>query len=498
MRTHTPRLLGAAAVLLTASSLGAPAFADDIANDLDGTIDATAEVLAVNAGDTGTTTLRVVPTSNDGKSGCNLTGSNTVTFAVASSNTGAATVSPASVTFGSCSDTRTLTVTGVAEGSSDITLRQTAATTTSTYDAAPAAFRVNVARPAPANTAPKVEVTGVEAASYELGQAMPTPGCLATDAEDGTSRPEPVVTRNVDAAGLGAVDVSCSYTDAGGLTATSSVTYALVDTIAPQIAIQRTPAPAANGWNTGEVTVSWTCTDGGSGPVAADGSTVVGEGRDQSVTGTCADRAGNTSEATVDGINVDTTAPGVLWGGGPAADGSYYYGSVPAAGTCTATDALSGPDGCAVTGYGAAVGSHELTATAQDVAGNTSVEKRGYTVKAWTHRGFYQPVDMGGVLNTVQNGSTVPLKFELFAGDTELTSTSAVKGFSATAVSCTTQAATEDAIEVTTTGGTSLRYDATAGQFVQNWQTPKKPGACYQVTMTTQDGSSTSALFKLR
>ena len=35
--------------------------------------------------------------------------------------------------------------------------------------------------------------------------------------------------------------------------------------------------------------------------------------------------------------------------------------------------------------------------------------------------GYYQPVDMNGVWNTVKGGSTVPLKFELFAGTTELT-----------------------------------------------------------------------------
>ena len=46
--------------------------------------------------------------------------------------------------------------------------------------------------------------------------------------------------------------------------------------------------------------------------------------------------------------------------------------------------------------------------------------------------------------------------------------------------------------------GTSLRYDTTAGQFVQNWATPKKPGTCYTVTMTTQDGSTKSANFILK
>ena len=39
-----------------------------------------------------------------------------------------------------------------------------------------------------------------------------------------------------------------------------------------------------------------------------------------------------------------------------------------------------------------------------------------YTVLAWEVRGFYQPTDMGDVWNTVKNGATVPLKFEVFAG----------------------------------------------------------------------------------
>jgi hypothetical protein len=56
----------------------------------------------------------------------------------------------------------------------------------------------------------------------------------------------------------------------------------------------------------------------------------------------------------------------------------------------------------------------------------------------------------------------------------------------------------EDALEVTSTGATSLRYDSIAGQFIQNWQTPKTPGTCYSVTMTARDGSAVTALFKLK
>ena len=50
--------------------------------------------------------------------------------------------------------------------------------------------------------------------------------------------------------------------------------------------------------------------------------------------------------------------------------------------------------------------------------------------------GLYQPVDMNGVLNTVKSGSTVPLKFELFAGATELTNTADVKSLTSAQIPC--------------------------------------------------------------
>jgi hypothetical protein len=114
----------------------------------------------------------------------------------------------------------------------------------------------------------------------------------------------------------------------------------------------------------------------------------------------------------------------------------------------------------------------------------------------YTITGFYQPVDMNGVINTVKGGATVPLKFEIFDGTTEVTSTSAVS-LSAKQISCPSGAPTED-VEVVATGGTSLRYDASSGQFIYNWQTPKNAGNCYAVTATTTTGSFVTAIFKLK
>ena len=116
----------------------------------------------------------------------------------------------------------------------------------------------------------------------------------------------------------------------------------------------------------------------------------------------------------------------------------------------------------------------------------------------WTLNGFFQPVDMGNVWNTVKNGSTVPLKFRIFAGATELTDVSAVKSLAYKLVACTTlPGSVEDAIEtLSPTGSAVLRYSDS--QFIFNWKTPSTPTKCYQVTMTAQDASSITAFFKLK
>ena len=105
---------------------------------------------------------------------------------------------------------------------------------------------------------------------------------------------------------------------------------------------------------------------------------------------------------------------------------------------------------------------------------------------------------MGGVLNTVKNGSTVPLKFTVADEGVAQTSTSVVASFKTREVACGTLSSLSDEIEIVSTGGTVLRYDATAGQFIQNWQTPKQVGTCHIATVTMIDGSTIAANFKLK
>ena len=233
---------------------------------------------------------------------------------------------------------------------------------------------------------------------------------------------------------------------------------------------------SSTGWYTSAPTVTFSCGDALSGIAScvADGETsnskTLGElATVQSVSGTATDNAGNDNTDTVSGLKVDLSDPyNIAFVGGPAAGSSHSFGFVPAAPTCTADDDISGLASCVVTGYGSAVGNHTLSATATDHAGRQATATLGYSVLPWRTSGFYSPVDMGGVVNTVKGGSTVPLKFELFAGSTELTETSRIASFKTATMSCAT-GAVADEIEIVSTGGTSLRYDATGGQFIQNW-----------------------------
>lgn len=130
-----------------------------------------------------------------------------------------------------------------------------------------------------------------------------------------------------------------------------------------------------------------------------------------------------------------------------------------------------------------------------DPGGLSATDTTKVTILAWKLKGFYQPVDMNGIYNIVKGGSTVPLKFEIFAGFTELTDVANIKSLTYAQTYCDTTAITDE-IETIATGGTSLRY--ADGQFIYNWKTPKNAGRCYRVTMTTLDGLSLVAYFKLK
>lgn len=300
---------------------------------------------------------------------------------------------------------------------------------------------------------------------------------------------------------LGATEVKCVATDSSDNTISQTFKVTVVDTTAPTIT--GTPAdiaveaagpdgtvvnfatPTARDLVDGTVPVRCAPASGGTFPVDIT-----------TVTCTATDAAGNAASTTLRVTVQDTTAPTLAL----PADKVITATSVDGAAVTyrpEATDVVDGsvPVVCTPASGGTLpIGTTEVKCSATDKAGNKAEGSFKVFVRR-TINGLYQPVDMNRVVNTVKGGSTVPIKFEVFAGTTEATATTVIAPISVKQYNCD-PGATPDAVEVTATGSTSLRYDTTAGQYVYNWQTPKAKGICYQVGISTTDGETVIAQFK--
>ncbi len=146
-----------------------------------------------------------------------------------------------------------------------------------------------------------------------------------------------------------------------------------IDLTNPLISAAVSPTANAAGWNRQPVTVSFTCTDALSGVDSCTPATVrSSEGAAQSVTGTAADRAGNTASVSVSDINIDLTAPTIQASRTPAPNAAgWNTAAVTVSFTCT--DALSGVDSCTPATVRSSEGAAQsVTGTATDRAGNTA------------------------------------------------------------------------------------------------------------------------------
>ncbi len=183
-----------------------------------------------------------------------------------------------------------------------------------------------------------------------------------------------------------------------------------IDRTPPTIGSSRTPTPNTNGWNNSAVTVSFQCADALSGLAAGSppAPTILSaEGAGQSVTGLCQDLAGNSSSATISGINLDKTPPtiGITT---PVSVATYAANqSVNAAYSCT--DGLSGvatcvgtvPTGSKIDTAPNGVSTPKtFTVNATDNAANPGSQSVSYVVSC-------HYVALGISPSTVSRGSTV-------------------------------------------------------------------------------------------
>lgn len=262
------------------------------------------------------------------------------------------------------------------------------ASDTNGNSSAPQSFHVTVQdtiAPAISATADvQAEATGPD------GAAVPYAAPTATDAVDGTD-----AVTCAPASGstfpLGTTTVRCTAADAAGNAAAASFVVSVNDTTPPTIVATATSGASAyvsGTWTNQPVTVSFACGDSGSGIPAgtcpAPQTIVADSGAGgTSVSATVADAAGNSAASTPIVVDLDTTSPTVTFSGDA---GSYTVDQVVTI-ACTAADALSGiasdtcstaPDGVPASQFGA--GTHTITATAVDRAGNTTTATATFVV----------------------------------------------------------------------------------------------------------------------
>ena len=175
-----------------------------------------------------------------------------------------------------------------------------------------------------------------------------------------------------DATGASA---TCSATNGVGLDTEVTTVPVNIDITKPTIGVNATPAANGTGWNNGDVTVSYTCTDATSGIASCPATqTLSTEGIGISTTiPISTDNAGNDSDpGTVVSVNIDKTAPTISAAATTAPNGNngWYISDVSVAFTCG--DALSGVVSCPAAQTLSSEG-NAISSTAQtisDQAGN--------------------------------------------------------------------------------------------------------------------------------
>jgi hypothetical protein len=301
---------------------------------------------------------------------------------------------------------------------------------------------------------------------------------------------------------LGTTPVTCTATDEHGLTSEGSFDVTVQDTTPPTVTVPADKTVEATGPSGAAVTFTASASDLVDGTTSVSCSPVSGSMfalGDTTVTCSSTDTRSNTGSSSFNVKVRDTTGPNLHLPANINALATSAAGTTVSY-TATADDLVDTsvtPSCSPISGAAFPVGTTTVNCSATDDSGNTTTGSFTVTVSfGWN--GFFAPVDNNGVLNTIKGGQTVPLKWNIPNGAGGwISSLDVVRSIKYGEFACAATAPTDD-VETTATGGTVLRYDTTANQYIYNWQTPKTAGKCYKVTVTLTDDSTHSALFKTK
>ena len=141
------------------------------------------------------------------------------------------------------------------------------------------------------------------------------------------------------------------------------------------------------------------------------------------------------------------------------------------------------------------VGTTTVNVTATDAAGNASHCSFTVTVR-YNFSGFFQPVDNLPMVNSVNAGQSIPVKFSL-SGNKGLNIFAA--GYPQSAQVACSGGTPDDIEETVTAGASSLSYDATTDRYNYIWKTDKAwKGICRKLVLKFNDGTTREAWFQFK
>jgi hypothetical protein len=304
-----------------------------------------------------------------------------------------------------------------------------------------------------------------------------------------------------------------SCTDGAGNSGSASKAFQYDATAPTNIATGLNRAADLNGWYNRSVGWTTTGSDGTSGIASCDAGSYSGpDGTGLTVTGRCTDKAGNSSASVPSAaFKYDSTPPTNITFTGITAK-TYAVSDLPTGSSigCAAGDVTSGLAACAVASFSSEFGSHTLTATATDNAGNQQTATLTYIVGIQSGN-ILPPLtapagDQGNPtatdLQVFKIKSVLPVKFQMYmdAARTKLMTTpptGSVAKLTFVKHDNTTDSNDTTADLITGSANTDNLYRWTGSpdyQYIYNLSTSGKTAGTYGVYITLYAADGTTVL----